>query len=122
MKAFKTLMCLASFAFLACGGMELPEDQEEQVGSNEAALINNGGGPTGLGFTCGGADFPGTCSCDGPADSQDCQDMKRNCADEIKCGWAVDNCTCKMKKTGQARTVKFSGSVGVVSGELQRAP
>lgn len=59
------------------------------------AAPNTGGGTGGASFTCGGPDYPGKCSCTGPADSVDCKNMKKNCDGDISCGWLVDNCTCK---------------------------
>jgi hypothetical protein len=70
-----------------------------------AARINTGGG---LGFTCGGRDFPGQCSCDGPSDSADCKAMQKNCSGPISCGWFVDNCTCPFRSFGRFPVATFS--------------
>jgi hypothetical protein len=75
-----------------------------------AAISGGSGG--GSGFTCGGPDFPGECSCMGPIDSADCKAMEKNCAGPIHCGWAVDNCTCDFTPLTRPPITKFPGRIG----------
>ena len=70
----------------------------------------------GQGFDCNEPGIPGRCSCRGPSDSADCKAMKKNCADDINCGWAVDNCTCTFKplaSRGGGKTQRAPAAGGV---------